>query len=198
MDLRRFLFTEYVAAQAFLDEKHDGPAYLPSHNENDYTLGRLWKHKVVISILPMGEYGTSSAARVAEDMMHRFSNIRIGLMVGIGGGAPSQKHDIRLGDIVVSSPRDGKGGFFQYDFDKTIQCQSFQSTGFLIQPPTLLRAAVSGLETLYEQDGHQLNDAVDKILEKKPRLRKKYQRPGLACDRLYRSQIIHSTDNDSP
>jgi hypothetical protein len=51
------------------------------------------------------------------------------LMVGIGGGAASQKHDIRLGDIVVSAPRDGNGGVFQYDFGKTIQDKSFQTTG---------------------------------------------------------------------
>jgi hypothetical protein len=60
---------------------------------------------MVISVLPMGEYGTSSAARVAEDIMYSFLNIRIGLMVGIGGGALSQKHDIRLRDIMVSVPR---------------------------------------------------------------------------------------------
>jgi nucleoside phosphorylase len=97
--------TEYVAAQAFLDEKHDRPACLPPHNKTDYTLGRVGKHDVVIAVLPMGEYGTSSAARVAEDMMHSFPNIRIGLMVGIGGGSPTQKHDIRLRDVVVSIPR---------------------------------------------------------------------------------------------
>lgn len=190
--------TEYVAAQAFLDEKHDGPAYLPPHNKNDYTLGRIGKHNVVVSVLPIGEYGTSSAARVAEDMMHSFPNIRIGLMVGIGGGVPSQKHDVRLGDIVVGIPRNGQSGVLQYDFGKTIQGQSFQPTGFLDQPPTLLRAAVNGLEAQYESEGHQLDDAVDKILKKKPRLRNKYQRPDPASDRLYRSQIVHSTDSGLP
>ena len=63
------------------------------------------------------------------DVLHSFPNVRIGLMVGIGGGAPSQKHDIRLGDIVVSAPRDGNGGVFQYDFGKMIQDKSFQTTG---------------------------------------------------------------------
>ncbi len=43
-------------------------------------------------------------------MLRTFPNVRICLMVGIGGGAPSPKHDIRLGDIVVSAPRDGHGG----------------------------------------------------------------------------------------
>ena len=41
-------------------------------------------------------------------MLHSFPNARIGLTVGIGGGAPSPKHDIRLGDIVVSASSDGK------------------------------------------------------------------------------------------
>ena len=97
--------TEYVAAQEFLDEEHNLPAYLPPHDMTDYTLGRAWTHNVVICTSPEGEYGTISAARVVEAMMHSFPNIRIGLMVGIGDGALSQKHDIHLGDIVVSIPR---------------------------------------------------------------------------------------------
>ncbi|ODM15007.1 hypothetical protein SI65_09502 [Aspergillus cristatus] len=127
--------TEYVAAQVFLDEKHDGPDYLPQHSKSDYTLGRIGRHNVIIAVLPLGEYGPSSAARVAEDMMHCFPNFRIGLMVGIDGCAPSPKHDIRPGDIVG---------------------QSFHPTGFLNQPPTILRAAVNGLKAHYELEGHQL------------------------------------------
>src|SRR5271170_6281114 len=142
--------TEHVAAQAFLDEKHEGPKYVSPNDNNNYTLGKVGKHNVVIAVLPEGEYGTSSAASVARDMMHTFPNVRIGLMVGIGGGVPSQKHDIRLGDIVVSAPRDGKGGVFQYDFGKTIQDQSFQNIGFLNQPPMVLRTAANGLKAQYE------------------------------------------------
>lgn len=74
-------------------------------------------------------------------------------MVGIGGGAPSQKHDIRLGDIVVSAPGNGKGGVFQYDFGKTIQGQGFQETGFLNQPPMVLLTAMNGLMAEYESEG---------------------------------------------
>ncbi|RAO72618.1 uncharacterized protein BHQ10_008630 [Talaromyces amestolkiae] len=190
--------TEYIAAQAFLDEKHDGPAYLPPHNKNDYTLGRIGKHNVVISVLPMGEYGVSSAACVAEDMMHTFPNVRLGLMVGIGGGVPSPKHDIRLGDIVVSIPHNGLGGVIQYDFGKTVQGQSFQLTGFLNQPPTVLRAAVSGLNAQYETEGHELDDAVNKIFETKPRLRKRYKRPDSTTDRLYQSHVVHPRNGDVP
>src|SRR5688572_15767541 len=183
--------TESVAAQKFLDKRHDGPDHVAQNDNNVYTLGEIGRHKIVMAALPKGEYGTTSAAAVARDMLHSFPNIRIGLLVGIGGCAPSAKHDIRLGDIVVSS-RDGQyGGVFQYDFGKTIQEQAFQHTQFLDQPPSLLRAAVGGLEARYEADGHQLKTQVAAILESNPRLRKKYCQPPIARDRLYRSDIVH-------
>ncbi|KAJ3454410.1 hypothetical protein MRS44_018304 [Fusarium solani] len=191
------LATEYVAAQAFLDEKHEGPESVSTHDNNDYTLGRVGKHNVVIAVLPHGEYGISSAAGVAKDMLHSFPNVRIGLMVGIGGGAPSPKHDIRLGDVVVSASGNGKSGVFQYDFGKTIQNQEFQETGFLNQPPTVLRAAVNGLMAQYESEGHQFEESMNAIFEKKPRLRKKYSRPEQSTDRLYQPGMLHPQNDES-
>ena len=75
--------TEYVAAQAFLDEEHDGPEAVFPKDNNDYTLGKMGKHNVVIAVLPSGEYGIATAAVVARDMLSSFPNVRIGLMVGI-------------------------------------------------------------------------------------------------------------------
>ncbi|KAF2181430.1 purine and uridine phosphorylase [Zopfia rhizophila CBS 207.26] len=188
--------TEYVAARAFLDKNHEGPEYVSHRDNNTYTLGKVGKHNVVVAVLPGGEYGTTSAGGVARDMLHSFPNVRIGLMVGIGGGAPSRKHDIRLGDIVISSTRDGKGSVFQYNYGKMIQDQTFQHTGFLDQPPTLLRTAVNGLRAQYEEEGHRLEDAINKILETNQRLRQKYKRPGPRSDRLYKSGIIHPRNSE--
>ncbi|OPB39958.1 hypothetical protein A0O28_0000370 [Trichoderma guizhouense] len=187
--------TEYVAAQAFLDERHGSPSSVSRHDNNDYTLGRIGQHNVVIAVLPDGEYGIASAASVARDMLHSFPNVRIGLMVGIGGGAPSPSHDIRLGDIVVSAPRDGMGGVFQYDFGKTIQNQSFQTTGFLNQPPTVLRTAMAGLRAQHEGEGHDIETTIREILNLKPRLKKKYTRPDPSSDKLYQSYVVHPENN---
>ncbi|KAF4627884.1 hypothetical protein G7Y89_g10266 [Cudoniella acicularis] len=189
--------TEYVAAQAFLDERHERPYDVSLNDNNIYTLGTVGKHNVVIAVLPDGEYGITSAASVGRDMLHSFPNVRIGLMVGIGGGAPSRNHDIRLGDLVVSAPREGNSGVFQYDFGKRIQDQSFQPTGLLNQPPILLRAAVNGLKAQYEAEGHRLNEAINSILEKKPRLTKKYKQPDLSSDRLYQSRVTHPLNNEA-
>ncbi|KAJ0358885.1 hypothetical protein COL26b_014445 [Colletotrichum chrysophilum] len=185
--------TEFDAAQAFLDEEHDECPPVAQNDNNNYALGKIGRHNVVIAVLPDGEYGTNAAGTVARDMLHSFPNVRIGLMVGIGGGAPSSRYDVRLGDVVVSSRNGGKGGVFQYDFGKAVQNQdiSFEHTDFLDQPPTLLRTAVSALKSRYKRKGHQLNTAIDEALERWPRLRGEYSRPPLASDRLYRSDITH-------
>ncbi|XWX00595.1 hypothetical protein V2A60_008616 [Cordyceps javanica] len=59
--------TEYVAAQVFLDERHAQPTHVATHDNNDYTLGRIGRHNAAIAVLPAGEL----------------------MMVGIGDGAPS-------------------------------------------------------------------------------------------------------------
>lgn len=114
--------TEFVAARAFLDEQHDAPLLISQHDNNSYSLGRMGRHNVAIAALPKSEYGTTAAATVARDMVHSFPNLKVGLMVGIGGGAPSKTHDIRLGHIVVGTCdiNAGKGGVVQYDYGKTI------------------------------------------------------------------------------
>ncbi|KAK1676298.1 hypothetical protein BDP55DRAFT_529444, partial [Colletotrichum godetiae] len=146
--------TEFIAAQAFLDEKPEPPEML-SHNEiNTYALKRIGKYNVVRVILLKVSYGTTSAAVAARDMVHSFPNIRIGLMVGFGGGAPGRKHDIPLGDVLVGCPSDGEGGIIRYDYGKTIQNQTFTETGHLNQPPESPLTAMGALEAAYAGDGH--------------------------------------------
>ncbi|KAM0457194.1 hypothetical protein ACHAPV_006834, partial [Trichoderma viride] len=187
--------TERAAATAFLDEKFDAREYnLPDDDNNDYTLGRIGEHLVAITALP--EYGTDTAAAVAKDMMRSFPSIKIRLMVGIGGGAPTSKHDIRLGDIVVSVPYNGKSGVLQYDFGKTMQNQEFQMTRVLNQPPQNLLSAVNGLRTDYESQGHLLEEEIESAFQRLPRLRETYKRPNQSPDKLYKSDVIHPRHDD--
>ncbi|THY84406.1 hypothetical protein D6C92_09296 [Aureobasidium pullulans] len=190
------LSTEYTAARVFLDREHDPPKpeCIAASDDNAYTLGEIADHKIAIAVLPHGEYGTSSAATVATNMLHSFPNIRVGLMVGVGGGAPTAENDIRLGDIVVSSPRDGTGGVYQYDYGKRIQTSEFKATGHLNQPPSAVLTAMNMLKSRYETDGHRIHESIEAILESKPRLKKKYGCPGREHDVLYASNIVHPLD----
>lgn len=85
-------------------------------DHNSYQLGRIGRHKIVIACLP--QIGSNPAATVAKDMLRTFESIKVGLLVGIGAGIPSQDSDIRLGDIVVSSPQKTHGGVVQWDQGK--------------------------------------------------------------------------------
>jgi hypothetical protein len=164
------IVTEYVAAQEFLDKEHAALDFASLGDSNYYTLGRIGEHNVVIAVLPDGEYGTAAAAMVAMNMQNSFSNVRIRLLVGIGGGVPSERHDIRLGDVMVSAPHNGKGGVFQYDFGKIVQGCSFQRTWFLDQPLTALRTALVGLQAQYKKRGHHIKSIINSILNQNPRL----------------------------
>jgi len=133
---------ELTAATAMLDEIYDDSGYA-----TQYTLGRIGGHNVVITCLPAGQYGTSSAAVVATRMQSEFRALQIRLMVGIGGGVPSPEVDIRLGDAVISQPRRGYGGVVQYDYGKTGSGGLCTPTGYLNAPPDVLLTAVSKLRS---------------------------------------------------
>ncbi|KAI1327310.1 ankyrin repeat-containing domain protein [Xylariaceae sp. FL0255] len=182
---------EMVAARAFLDEQHDDLESQPVHDNNTYVLGKMGRHNVVIALLPIGSYGLVNASTVARDMLRTFPNIRIGLMVGIGGGVPSDRNDIRLGDVVVSVPGDGIGGVMQYDFGKTIQGQEFRRTAFMAQPPSLILAAVARLRADHQLNGSIIDSSIEEAIKVNPRLRSKYSRPDPQTDRLYESHHTH-------
>ncbi|KAL2155355.1 hypothetical protein VTH82DRAFT_96 [Thermothelomyces myriococcoides] len=189
--------TEGVAARAFLDERYEDPPVLAERDENSYTLGRIGKHYVVIAVLPFRNYGIASAATAARDMVRTFPNVRIGLMVGIGGGAPGPKHDIRLGDVVVSVRSDQNGylygGVYQYDFGKRIQDQPFQETAFINQPSRSLLTAVSNLRVDYATSGNKLESKVDAALNNIVE-NEEYVRPPPESDRLFDSNFVHPLD----
>ncbi|RMZ82975.1 hypothetical protein DV737_g1794, partial [Chaetothyriales sp. CBS 132003] len=136
-----------------LDEKHEALP-TPSTDDNNYALGQIGHHNVVIAGLPFGRTGLTSAARVAEQMRGTFTSIRFGLMVGIGGGVPSKENDIRLGDVVVSKPDDASGGVIQYDFGKTVQEGRFVRTGSLNRPSDVLLNAIAKLNAQHMLDIH--------------------------------------------
>ncbi len=84
---------------------------------NVHSLGRFGEHKIVIACLPKGKIGTNSAATVATRMTSTSTSIRVGLMVGIGGGVPPK---VRHGDVVVRIPTTVFGGVVQWDFGKAV------------------------------------------------------------------------------
>jgi hypothetical protein len=136
---------EMSAAIATLDERHQPIMGQDELDPNNYVLGRIHEHNVVVACLPSGIYGTNAAARVARDMLRTFTGLRFGLMVGIGGGIPNlpKSVDVRLGDVVISQPDKTYGGVVQYDLRKNLGDGAFEHKGVLKPPPTMLLAALA-------------------------------------------------------
>ncbi|KAL3440927.1 hypothetical protein BJX65DRAFT_300118 [Aspergillus insuetus] len=121
---------ELDAAQRLFDRVHNR-GFGHGRDCNLYTLGQIGNLNVVLICLPKGQYGTNSAAVAATRMINRFPKSEIGLMVGIGGGLPNAKNDVRLGDVVVGT------GVVQYDLGKFTK-DGFITTGTLKAPPEKL------------------------------------------------------------
>lgn len=178
------LAEELVAAEEMLDEEHDTPPY-DVHDPNIYTCGRIGEHNVVIACLPEGQMGTNSAAAVAVRMQSTFSSTRFGLMVGIGGGVPSDDTDIRLGDVVVSKPHSTHGGVVQYDFGKAT-LTGFEPVGSLNSPPTILLGAVAKVRAKHMRGKGLLSIHLSKVTSL-PR----FAREDAGFDILYKAEYNH-------
>lgn len=185
------LSVERLAVCSFLEAEHARLTSQSVDDNNDYTLGQIGEHNVVVAGLPLGRYGTTNAAIVARDMIRTFPNIRIGLMVGIGGGAPSDDHDIRLGDVVVGASKNGKNGLLQYDFEKTIQNRKFQRVETRNNTPLVMQNAIGALEVDYAWKGHQLQKLMQDVLKANKRMKRQYKKPATDSDILYWPDYVH-------
>jgi nucleoside phosphorylase len=106
---------EAEAVEAHFDEIYDRLGRHYGKNKGDrncYLNGRIGKHEVVLCYMP--EMGKGSAAMVASDLRHSYSNIEIALLVGICGGVPKlpSGQPIFLGDAIIGD------SILAYDFGK--------------------------------------------------------------------------------
>lgn len=77
--------------------------------------------------------------------MAAFTSVKIGLIVGVGGGAPSRDINVWLGDMVISNSRGLHEGIVQYDLGKSTP-SGFNRTGHLNKPSKVLWTAVTRLQ----------------------------------------------------
>ncbi|KAG9845328.1 putative nitrilase, partial [Aureobasidium melanogenum] len=177
---------ELAATVRMLDKEHPRLLQDPG-DDNSYRFGHIGNHNVVIGCLAAGRTGLVSAASVALKMKSSFRCVRFGLMVGIGGGVPSEEHDIRLGDVGVSKPAGQHGGVVQYDLGKTQSNGNFERTGLLSPPPEALLTTITDVIAAQEMD--ELNTAahLSQLAQKLPA----YGFPLKLTDDLYPPNHLH-------
>jgi nucleoside phosphorylase len=183
---------EAAATAEMLDEKFGILEEQDAADSNTYTLGRIGKHHVVIACLPGGQYRTTSATTVTNNMLRTFSkSLRIGLMVSIGGGVPSASHDIRLGDVVISYPQGTYSGVIQYNIGKVITGSDFERTRSLNSPPRALLTAVSTMRAASLTDDPCYPDYLQNAIGRTARTRKSFGRPTAQSNRLFQTKHNH-------
>ncbi|KAF3208107.1 hypothetical protein TWF106_011540 [Orbilia oligospora] len=182
---------EIEVARKILDGIHP-KLKVPADDENCYEFGEINGHNVVISWLPRTKYGTTNAALVANCMRKTFKRLRFGLMIGVGGGAPSPFNDIRLGDIVVSQPTDRSGGVIQYDFGKAMEKGEFKMIGSLNAPPRILLSGVAAMAAIDPiKLGRRIFDVAWDIEKEDEERGGRFSYPGEDTDKLFRGNYLH-------
>ncbi|KAK6537184.1 hypothetical protein TWF694_011381 [Orbilia ellipsospora] len=174
------LSIEMAAALAMLDNVHETLATY-TNNNNTYRLGSIRGHNIVIACLPNAQYGTNNAANVLTNLIRTFPCIRLGLMVGIGGGVPSMA-DIRLGDVVVGTR------VMQYDLGKIGKNGEILRTAVPKTPHPLLNTVVSTLRA----DHELAQSRIPSILREKLGEHTEYSLPSLP-DRLFAATYEHTS-----
>ncbi|KAK6514366.1 SH3 and multiple ankyrin repeat domains protein 2 [Arthrobotrys conoides] len=187
---------EMHAILTMLDEEHES-LQLPKADENEYILGRIGPHNIIVVGPPRGEQGKVAISTVVTQIRFSFWNVRIGLLVGVGDGVPRDGHDVRLGDVVVSAPEKGPA-VVQYDLGVWSTDGFIEVTRALGSPPPQLLSLVNKVEDRYQRlmEGEESFFTRHlKRFEHFPDLKDTYRRPNLP-DLLFPPDFLHEAGKD--
>ncbi|PKK45226.1 hypothetical protein CI102_8688 [Trichoderma harzianum] len=159
--------TEWMEAMARLDDTHPS-IEKPLNDTNNYIMGSIYRHNIVIAYPPNEEIGNNSAAAmVAARMKSTFPQMRFVLLVGIGSGVSSK---VSLGDVVVSTSVEEEPGLVQWSMEKVEGNDRFERIGSLKQPPASLLTALTKLQKAEELSRAKKPENFEPLLKKRPRL----------------------------
>lgn len=193
---------ELLPARLMLDEEHPTPPYDTHYDENTYICGAIQGHAVAIATCPHGETGNVNAGRLTGSMFKTFPNIRMAVLVGIGGGIPQADvledplDNIHLGDVVVGWPGDGKPACVYHDRGRSKVDGKFEMVGTMQNPDWRLTNALGILASDHELDQTTFQDQLERLWVHKKH-KKKFAHPGLESDKLFRAAYHHVGEDRS-
>jgi len=181
---------EVDAVEAVFDKdwEEDGKYGRQPGDSNEYSMGKIGKHNVVLAFMP--NIGKEGASSTASYLRMSFREINLGLVVGICGAVPVTKENLEiiLGDIIISKV------VVQYDHgtkysDRHVMKDTLGTN--LGKPPRLIRSflqkleGVKGTKRLVDSTVANLNS----LVQKEGFESSKY--PGAHEDRLYEPTYRH-------
>lgn len=187
---------EYDAVSLLFDEfwDKDGEQYgRVSGDTNHYTTGRIGNHDVVLALLP--NMGKAAAAGAAASFRSSYPNLKVAVLVGICGGAPSagaSAAELLLGDVVIGKM------ILQHDFgrqyhDKLVPKDSAHDS--FGRPNKDIRGLIAILESEAGKERLRESAARHLVSLQAAAIRKQrccdYGYPGGAEDKLFASTYRH-------
>ena len=187
---------ELLPARLMLDEEHPTPPYDTHYDENTYICGAINSHAVVIGTCPQGETGNVNAGRLTGSMFKTFPNIRMAVLVGIGGGIPSPEvsrdslENVHLGDVVVGWPGNSEPACVYHDRGRRKADGQFEMVGTMQNPDWRLTSALSVLASDSELGLNKFDDHLARLQQS--RAKRKFAHPGLEYDKLFKATYCHN------
>ncbi|KAL4965263.1 purine and uridine phosphorylase [Aspergillus stella-maris] len=183
---------EAEAVEALFDEHYDrlGKHYGKAPGDtNAYINGSLGKHDVVLCYMP--EMGKRSAAGVAASLKISYRGVKLALVVGVCGGAPSppENREIFLGDVIISD------SVIEYDFGRQYADGYRRKTSVkdtLGRPVQEIRTLLNGLRA--ENSRSELNNQTQKYLQVLQQRAARWSHPGVS-DVLFKASYLHKHYN---
>ncbi|KAG8628320.1 hypothetical protein KVT40_004193 [Elsinoe batatas] len=160
-----------AAMRGMLDQEHTSTGL----DRGAYVLGSIGGHNIVLAML--GASGMNDANVTVLQALHDFSSIRLGLMVGVGGGLPSKSVDIRLGDVVVGP--------------HTSEIIVERDIG---HPPKVLTDAVKRVQGKHLMGIDKICDQLDHLLSRRSGIPTRFARPPKENDKLFMPGYQHEGD----
>lgn len=194
---------ELLPAVLMLDEEHDTPDIDTHMDDNIYHFGSAAGHNVVLASCDQGMTGNVNVSSITAPLFKTFPNIRMTLLVGIGGGVP-QPHtfsdplnDLRLGDVVIGWPNSASGlGPVVYFEAGRSRVDGFEVTGTMDKPHKVLLHALKELKLRDELDRSTFHKYMEK-LQRHRKHGKRFKHPGLDHDKLFKAAYSHVGDYES-
>ena len=184
---------ELLPAYLMLDEEHLPPEYDAQYDDNTYIYGTINGHAVVVASCPQGETGNVNAGRLTGSLFKTFPNIRMTVLVGIGGGIPrsaaseSSLKNVHLGDVVVGWPGDGKPPCVYHDRGKSKVDGEFEMVGTMQNPDWRLISALSVLALDHKLRRTKFHDQLERLRE-----HDEFAHPGIEHDQLFKADYRHT------
>jgi nucleoside phosphorylase len=125
-------------------------------------------------------------------MFKTFPNVKIALLVGIGGGVPRPKpsietlQDVHVGDVVVGWPGDGGPAVVYYDSGRSKVAGVFEMLGTMNRPEWNVTQALGVISSKHILLEARFKDHLSR-LKKHP----KFAHPGFRHDRLFKASYHH-------